>query len=258
MTLTELVAQHHAQLNENDHLIWTYISNHKKECEKISIEELAHACHVSRTTITRFTKKLSLQGFSELKTMIHWENMQTIEQYDNLETLYERYHQIIDDIQDLDCTTLCERIYHARRLYVFGTGAMQMAIAHSLQLMFLNTHLNFYVIEDYDELEQVLSMISEEDLIVIISISGASVKLKRMLVQLQMSHPYLVSFTKQKENPLAQLSDEAFYVPMMTLDFKYLEKGYEIMGWGFTLIIELLLVKYQYYLEKKERDSANE
>ena len=57
MKLEELINQHYDHLNENDFYIWNYISKHKKECEKLAIDQLAYKCNVSRTTILRFAQK---------------------------------------------------------------------------------------------------------------------------------------------------------------------------------------------------------
>lgn len=67
MNLDELVNSNLQKLNPTDLIIWRYICAHKKACCYISIYELAAACNVSRTTILRFAKKLSLDGFSDLK-----------------------------------------------------------------------------------------------------------------------------------------------------------------------------------------------
>ena len=54
MKLEELINKNYRQLNENDLYIWNYINHHKKECEHLSIDELALRCNVSRSTILRF------------------------------------------------------------------------------------------------------------------------------------------------------------------------------------------------------------
>lgn len=67
MKLAELVDKYYSDLNLNDLHIWRYILGHKKACENMSISELAEHCNVSKTSILRFTQKISLNGFSELK-----------------------------------------------------------------------------------------------------------------------------------------------------------------------------------------------
>ena len=51
MKLEELVNRNYQQLNDNDLYIWNYIIHHRKECERLSIDELALRCSVSRSTI---------------------------------------------------------------------------------------------------------------------------------------------------------------------------------------------------------------
>ena len=79
MSLDKLVESNYAQLNEIDLYIWQYILHHKRECQKISIHELAHECNVSHTSILRFTKKLGLEGFSELKFYLNTHKPQVSE-----------------------------------------------------------------------------------------------------------------------------------------------------------------------------------
>lgn len=67
MRLEELVNKYYDKLNENDKMIWQYIQANKKKCCDISIEELAEICCISRATISRFTQKLSFDGFREFK-----------------------------------------------------------------------------------------------------------------------------------------------------------------------------------------------
>ena len=41
MRLEELINKNYNRLNENDLYIWQYISAHRKECEKLSIDDLS-------------------------------------------------------------------------------------------------------------------------------------------------------------------------------------------------------------------------
>lgn len=76
MRLEELLNQYSDRLSENDLYIWDYVEKHKKQCENMTIEELARKCNVSRTTVLRFTKKLSLKGFVvSSKYILRWKMM---------------------------------------------------------------------------------------------------------------------------------------------------------------------------------------
>lgn len=74
MRLEELVNKNYQSLNENDLYIWNYIIRHRKECERLSIDDLASKCNVSRSTILRFSKRLGLKGYAELKVFLRIDN----------------------------------------------------------------------------------------------------------------------------------------------------------------------------------------
>jgi RpiR family transcriptional regulator, glv operon transcriptional regulator len=89
MRLEELVNKFHQHLNQTDEMIWKYIYHHKIECRKMSIHQLAAACNVSSTTIVRFAQKLSLDGFSDLKTMLKIEaDLISIPEDDAIKKIY--------------------------------------------------------------------------------------------------------------------------------------------------------------------------
>ena len=70
MVIEELINKYRSNLNSTDMIIWKYIYNNKNKCRNMTINELAKNCNVSRTTILRFSKKLSLDGYSELKAVL--------------------------------------------------------------------------------------------------------------------------------------------------------------------------------------------
>lgn len=97
MTLDKLVEDNYHQLNENDLYIWQYILHHKRECQRISIKDLARNCNVSHTSILRFTKKLGLEGFSELKVHLKWD----LAQKPNFKPriIDDTYHEFIETME---------------------------------------------------------------------------------------------------------------------------------------------------------------
>ena len=68
MKLEELVNRNYQQLNDNDLYIWNailFIIN--KDVKRLSIDELALRCSVSRSTILPFSKRLGLKGYAGQK-----------------------------------------------------------------------------------------------------------------------------------------------------------------------------------------------
>lgn len=106
MKLDELINKYHKHLNENDLYIWNYISKHRKECETLTIDQLAHKCNVSRTTILRFSQKLSLKGYGELKVYLKLDNEKSKENVNNVEAVCDAYNEVIKNIKEKDCTDI--------------------------------------------------------------------------------------------------------------------------------------------------------
>lgn len=102
----ELLNQYSDRLSENDLYIWDYVEKHKKQCENMTIEELARKCNVSRTTVLRFTKKLSLKGFGEFKVHLKMENDDKKQDTSKAVKVCLAYEEMM---QDVWCSRILER-----------------------------------------------------------------------------------------------------------------------------------------------------
>lgn len=173
MTLDKLVEDNYHQLNENDLYIWQYILHHKRECQRISIKDLARNCNVSHTSILRFTKKLGLEGFSELKVHLKWD----LAQKPNFKPriIDDTYHEFIETMERMknrDLTNIMEMIEKAERVFVYGTGVVQANMAGELRRVFLYTNKVFHAVGNGTEIDTILNNVTKNDLFIIISLSG--------------------------------------------------------------------------------------
>ena len=132
MKLDELVNKHYGQLNENDLYIWNYISSHRKECEKLAIDQLASKCSVSRTTVLRFAQKLSLKGYGELKVFLKLDNQEAKENIGYVDMVCESYRRVIGSMKEKDCTDIFRKFDQAKNIYVYGIGMIQSSIKKEL------------------------------------------------------------------------------------------------------------------------------
>lgn len=173
MTLEEMVDVKYDELNENDLYIWQYICHHKRECQKMSIQNLADTCNVSPTSIIRFTKKLGLYGYSEFKVHIKWSLHHTSD-FDQ-HTLYQTTKVLKDTIdrmvsQDLDA--ICKLLYESNHIFVYPTGEVQSHAAQEMKREFVYRRKILHIIEGQSELDNVLRRASKDDVFIIISLSG--------------------------------------------------------------------------------------
>lgn len=253
LKLEELINTHYEKLNQNDLLIWNYILKHRKVCEKLSIDQLAERCSVSRTSIMRFVQKLSLKGYSELKVYLRLENAQPDMPGRSIDQVCRVYEELIHTMREMDCTEIFELIDQAKRLYVYGAGMIQTTVQREVKRIFLTANKIFLDINGPNESRKLAGAIREEDLVVIISVSGESESVLEFAQTLKIRNVPFISITKRNENALARMSRHHLYITTRTLNLFYGGIDYETVT-SFFLLIELLFLKYVEYKERGEEN----
>lgn len=254
MKLDELVNKYYKQLNENDLYIWNYISKHRKECETLTIDKLAHKCNVSRTTILRFAQKLSLKGYGELKVYLKLDSKKSQENLNNVELVCDAYTEVIKNIREKDCTEIFKVIDKAKNLYVYGIGMVQSSIKKEIKRTFLTSGKVFYDLSGYTEASAIADLATDEDVFVIISMSGENQFILDFARNLKIRNIPIISITKLKDNSLAKLSDYNLYTSTALIPKISNEVDFESLTCYFILI-EILFLKYmEYETQKKKRE----
>lgn len=255
MKLEELVNNNYDRLNENDRYIWKYICNNKRECCRLSIDELAKKCNISRTTISRFTQKLSLEGFGEFKVRLKLELVENDSIKDSsVEEVYQDYYKTINDMKEKDVLEICRMIYNAKNLFVYGTGSVQNAAGNELKRHFISVNRFFVTLNGEAEMDTVLDKATEEDLIVIISLSGEKKSAVEHAKKVKAKNIPSISITRLSDNPIARLCDQNLYVITKQIKIKDVVTC-ENVGQYFILI-EMLFLKYIMYLGKLKEEST--
>ena len=246
MKLDELVNKYYNQLNENDLHIWNYISSHRKECEKLAIDKLAHKCNVSRTTILRFAQKISLKGYSELKIYLKLENEESKENTDNIDLVCNTYNKVIRSIKEKDCTEIFKLFNSSRNIYIYGVGMLQSSIKKELSRIFMLSGKIVYDLSGYKEVEYALNTVNSQDMFIIISVSGENEFILDFAKKLSIKNVPILSITKLEENSLSQISNYNLYISSITVPKILNEIEYESLT-SYFILIEILFLKYMEY-----------
>ena len=244
MKLDELVNKYYNILNENDIYIWNYISKHRDVCHNLTITELAEKCNVSHTTIMRFSKKLSLKGFSELKFHLKLEQ-ETITQQETecVDTIVLSYHKFIEDMKNLNCNEICHKISKAKNIYIFSTGVLQSTVSIEMRRIFLNAGIAMHMFNDKHESEMLLNVVTKDDLVIIISLSGNSSTAVTLVQNLKMMSVPTLSITELSKNKLSSLSYFNLYISTTKISVG-LGNSYTTTTM-FFILIEMLFLKFQ-------------
>lgn len=251
MRLEELMNQYSDRLSETDLYIWDYVEKHKKQCENMTIEQLAAKCNVSRTTILRFTKKLSLKGFGEFKVHLKMENDDGKQQVSKAVQVCMSYEAMMQDMIQQDFREIIEAIYQAERVFVYGTGMVQRTVAKEMKRLFYHGRKNFFDFNGGDEFKAILKELNGRDLLIIISVSGERTSMLDFVKRAKIKNVPVISMTERLKNPLAELSDYNLYISTTLVEQKLSHVEYKSMT-SYFMLIEMLILRYLEYLEGKE------
>lgn len=255
--LSELIIKYYDNLNQNDLYLCQFIAEHKKECVNMTIEEMAEKSHISRSSILRFAQKISLKGYSELKVYLKLDSQkEELPEREILSEICDDYHRAINEFRQKNCIEICRMIYEADRIFLYGTGGMQEAVAKEMQRKFLYAGKCMYKCDGQGAFQQMISMANKKDLIIIISSSGESDTTIASAKQIKMENIPLIAITKMKVNKLVRIADESIYAGTSVIN-STMGSEYETSVL-YLILTEILLVKYiTYKEERKKRESVS-
>ncbi|MDZ5784325.1 MurR/RpiR family transcriptional regulator [Marinococcus luteus] len=249
MSLEEVINTYYGELNDNDMHILKYILNHKENCRDMGINELADATLASRSSIHRLTKKLRFSGYSEFKVFLKWEEANSEETGDYMQQLENDIEVTLKNLGSLHFEPICEKLYHAGRIFIYGTGTAQLTCAREAQRLFALQQTFVTIIYDKTEFESMLKAMVPEDIVIIISLSGDTPSLIPHVQQLTARGITFISITNLKNNKLAQMSPFSIYAATSTT---HSNNGEEIVSFiPLTIALETLFRKYISYKEEQ-------
>lgn len=251
MKLEQLVNKNLHELNPTDLIIWRYICNNREKCCHSSIYEVAAACNVSRTTVLRFAKKLSLDGFSDLKMILKLElGENEITPYaDITRATIDLCKRVGDEVSKQDFSDANKLIYKANRIFVYSSGYVQENVANEMMRLFINCNTWIHQVKGLSELETICTNIEKNDLFIVISLSGESADVVKVAKKLHMQNIAFISLTQLKCNTLATLSTEHIYITPVELPAAVNIKYESVLM--FFLVAEIWFVSYSQYLAEQ-------
>lgn len=251
MRFEEVINNNYSKLNENDLYILKFICSNKKECSNLSINNLGDKCNVSRTTILRFTQKLGFKGYSEFKVFLRWEEEEDdnkIEK-DYVNKFYLDLEETKKNLKQKNLWEISKLLYDANRVFIYGTGMTQKAIATEMQRTFLSSRKYFYVIEGETELQTVISDITQKDVIIIITLFGSRDFLREIVNNLNLNGIKYISMTKFSDNIIARNTNYNLYISTTPINISK-DRTHESTAL-FFLLVDILFREYINYVENQ-------
>lgn len=252
----ELVSKYFLNLNENDLAIWKYISNHKKEVSELTLIDLAKRCNYSKSSIHRFAQKISYNGFSELKYALKSESSSG--KLDN--NLMDRYISIVsnsmNEMKNRNFDAVFQLIQKSKKVFIYGTGTLQRAVAQEMRRVFLAGDEYFYVAEGVDEIDSLTGTLNTDDLVFIISLRGRSDNAYSFAKDLKIKGVPFITITSFSENPISHLSNENIFVNLDRVPIENC-KEYSVLD-PYFILVSILFLRYMEYKEKNSIDEVQQ
>lgn len=250
------------KLGSSEKRIADYVLKNPEKLISLSISELADLSGSSEATITRFSRRLGLSGFQQLKiSMAGTSGDRDVNEKISADDTPEAvFLKVTDDIYcSLEKTkklinnekfkAACEAILHARRILVFGLGnSSSVATDAAHKLLRLGYDATAYT----DNHMQVIasSHLDEHCVIIAITHSGSSKDIIDALKVAKTCKAVTVTITDANKSPVYKYSD---YILATTSD----EINYRILGLT-SRITQLAIVDTLYYYVTCHTQNADE
>lgn len=169
---------------------------------------------------------------------------------DYLNQLCLNYSESAQSLRNANMDSAFEYIYNAKRVFIFGSGSIQLNAAKEIYRLFFNGGEYFHYFDSKYDIEDAMYNLTESDVMMIISLNGESDTVIDLAKKLKLKNIPTISVTQFKNNTLATLSTESLY---------FSSHSYQLPGNGRTvgllsslfIFTEIFYIKYQIYKNKK-------
>lgn len=211
MRLEERVNKFSSYSNVEYNLI-RYIFAHKREVASMQTTDLAQASYTSPASVVRLAKKLGFSGFNELKFFLKQEvELQASVKSESWDLLLKDVQQTIAMTSEATLLHLNSLIEHARRIFIFGTNWGEHNASELLIRNFLTVGVYMIAIPSLTELRWISEDITAEDLLIVVSFSGAHTEVMQLTRLIQLKGTEIISITPLSDNSLARLTSHNLY-----------------------------------------------
>lgn len=253
MFLLNLLRENYDKLNKNDLRIYSYIVQNKNEVIDLNINELADTLDLSTSSIMTFTKKLGLEGYSELRYLVKWSEDESKTSFDDNEIEYTKndINLTMTMMTSLNLSGLFESINAAENIYVVGNSYTQLNVAEELKRNFFNVGKILNVIDDPSSYYSYKASLKDGDVLFALSFSGENKELIDLINSLD-ENICIVSITGLSNNTISHMSDyNISFVTHEVFDFDQRVKISPISQ--FYVVIDFIILKYLSYLNGKNK-----
>lgn len=259
LKLKTLYTQHYKNLTENEILLFNYILDNEKYVAKMSISELSEKVHVSTSSISRFCQKIGFDGYSEFRFSVN-ENLNcdaiNFPDLSSGNYLFDDMQQTQKLFKQTDVEKLLTHIKQANIIFCYGTGMGQKLVIKDFIRKMLILKKVVIEIEAHTELEYYSHSVTENDILMIFSLSGRVDYLLPQVALFKQKQVEVFGVSKLGQSILTDISDVNLYY--QTQEFPgEIDNYVSLLPIHFLTELIILAYKKKYYIEEQINDQSN-
>lgn len=213
------------QLTKSSKKVADYIFENSVEAQYMSITALADDCGVAEATVFRFCKTLGFEGYNDFKLALakssgrstmdtDYEAVGKVLPEDSILEMGRKLHnanlsalsQTLELVDEQAVSRAVDYLQAANRIFCFGQGG-SMVMAMEMMARFMTVTPHVLCIEDSHMQAMSASMLTDEDVVVFFSYSGATRDLLDVLRPARERGTRIVVVTRFVKSPAAALAD---------------------------------------------------
>ena len=217
----ELLHQRQDQLTRSGHAVADYLLQHADEAQYLSISSLARECNVAEATVFRFCRALGFDGYHEMRIALAQANATGTPSSQRelqpgattaelCEHAYARFLTAINGTQNALLPQAVEQavalLHRARQVFCMGQGG-SMAAANEICARFACITNKFRATADSHMQVMAASLMTEQDVVLFVSYSGATRDLMETLRTAKANGAKIILITHYEDSPGAKLAD---------------------------------------------------
>ncbi len=252
MNLETLMQKYQKGLSELDWAILGYILENEQQVMQLSIVELGEKVHSSKSSILRLTKKLGFSGYSEFKYFMRQSKQNNIGTTDTdlIDLQTKDIENTVKLAQQTDFTSLSKAIQQANTVYCYATGYSQRKVVEEFSKMLMICDKRSIIIPVKTELDISMSMITKEDIVLFVSLSGETDDVKENILSLNARNIPIAAITAFSHNFFAEHAQYAYFyysTPFTVFGKEHIAQSLV----GLSVLVDLIYRKYVTFLNKQ-------
>ncbi|HBM75447.1 MAG TPA: MurR/RpiR family transcriptional regulator [Clostridiaceae bacterium] len=251
MELSRLV-KNYDELTGLEKMVVENIMAEPDQVIRLTVNELAEKMFVSKTTIINLSKKLGFEGFTDLRYyikeyLINKTGKKQNVTYDGiLANLYSEITKTLSLQNEENISKIAELLQNAKTVYVIARGASK-PIADLLSSRLSILKIKSIFINDYNLIEIISERIVPGEVLILISLSGETEKIKNAAKIARAKNVDVVGITSFSNNALQEIAN----YKMFCFSNKAETKNNDLVSRVGIHIIAQLLIEYINSQERK-------